>query len=967
MRKYIRNVISVFLVIVMLMSQVQIPAATKNSDIRKVTLSMYSNYVGKKGQIEGIYRNNKLYLSVDNIGDLTGGAGTQTGKYTAEIEQDLERSFKVNVKKNEVKEIMDYGENKIPVDTMSVNGVIYLSAIEFFRYMGMTVQIDKDDDVQLKVIRKYDIYDALRDIYQQSNGYWFSWDEIESKKGTVKDKVLFAGVVALMDGDSNPFRMMIDAKGIFKDYLEDDILSIVKNEGKSYLEKEDDIDKLASYLKDQTDFNSTWYDLIMEAYGGGEYELVEGLGEKLEKGADAAHELSVICDVAKNLQKYDDILASQKDLLQNTIISNANDSEVLKNDDLGILDTVNTVNTKIHNTIYKNNDTIVKTAIKEGFDIIKDKATEATNPAAIVWDGVMFIDKLLPASAKGIEDNKKLYSALYDCYLIQQISNDIFVKTYSDVFYRGFLYSNKKEQKKALQKVKDSMVMQLKSTLTIRENLMNSGKVDQSYRDDLKGTNKKLAKLLSKVESCKLTGPNMFDASQTEDLSWMEKEGELQSIKNTTESRNNTKKNTSSTSSINNTTADSSERSIALVLDTSSSMEGTPLDETKKAAQNFINVVGQKQAKTGIVQYNLDSEIVSGLTQNTSELSSDIDQLYAQGSTNMEAGLQDAYDLLQNSNSKKKMIVLMSDGEPNVGKEGDELIEYANEIKKSGVQIYTLGFFESLTDKSEQQNLLEQIASEGCHYEVDKAKDLKFFFGDIADQLNGQKYIYVKIACPVDVKVKYNNETLSTNTNEQSARTSFGTLIYQENDGTENEGDTDGSIKVLRLKDNDSYDINISGYDTGTMNYTIGFMNDDGSYDDFRTFKNIAISKTTKVDTVAKSEGDTIVNVDNDGDGKYDVRYKAGKNEEGKEFSYTIYIYIGIAAAVLLLGLTIYFTKFKKRKCRNCGHLNKAGTEHCVVCGGPLKKKKWGIFIKILLCIVLIIIGIVLGIKIFDI
>ena len=53
-----------------------------------------------------------------------------------------------------------------------------------FRYMGMTVRIDKDDDVQLKVIRKYDIYDALRDVYQQSNGYWFSWDEIESKKGT---------------------------------------------------------------------------------------------------------------------------------------------------------------------------------------------------------------------------------------------------------------------------------------------------------------------------------------------------------------------------------------------------------------------------------------------------------------------------------------------------------------------------------------------------------------------------------------------------------------------------------------------------------------------------------------------------------------------------------------------------------------------------------------------------------------
>ena len=52
MRKYIKNVISVFLVIVMLMSQVQIPAATKNSGIRKVTFSMYSNYIGKRDRLK---------------------------------------------------------------------------------------------------------------------------------------------------------------------------------------------------------------------------------------------------------------------------------------------------------------------------------------------------------------------------------------------------------------------------------------------------------------------------------------------------------------------------------------------------------------------------------------------------------------------------------------------------------------------------------------------------------------------------------------------------------------------------------------------------------------------------------------------------------------------------------------------------------------------------------------------------
>ena len=51
---------------------------------------------------------------------------------------------------------------------------------------------------------------------------------------------------------------------------------------------------------------------------------------------------------------------------------------------------------------------------------------------------------------------------------------------------------------------------------------------------------------------------------------------------------------------------------------------------------------------------------------------------------------------------------------------------------------------------------MEGIDSEGCHYEVDSAENLVFFFHDIADQINGQKYIYIRIACPVDVKVTYN-------------------------------------------------------------------------------------------------------------------------------------------------------------------------------------------------------------------
>lgn len=56
----------------------------------------------------------------------------------------------------------------------------------------------------------------------------------------------------------------------------------------------------------------------------------------------------------------------------------------------------------------------------------------------------------------------------------------------------------------------------------------------------------------------------------------------------------------------------------------------------------------------------------------------------------------------------------MSDGEPNEGKTGDELIEFAETIKNEGIYIYTLGFFSNSNDKTSPQALLESIASEGA-------------------------------------------------------------------------------------------------------------------------------------------------------------------------------------------------------------------------------------------------------------
>ena len=361
----------------------------------------------------------------------------------------------------------------------------------------------------------------------------------------------------------------------------------------------------------------------------------------------------------------------------------------------------------------------------------------------------------------------------------------------------------------------------------------------------------------------------------------------------------------------------SGERNVVLTLDVSGSMSGTPLEETKKASSKFINTVLEQDASIGVVTYDDESYMASDFSTDKASLQSIVSGLYDGGGTNIEAGLRNAQSMLERTNAKKKIIVLMSDGEPNDGLVDEELIEYAAEIKKTGTIIYTIGFFESLSEKSYAQYLMEQIASDGCHYEVADADQLSFFFEDMADQINGQKYIYVRIACPVDVSVSYDGETLDSSEKNLNARTSFGTLTFEEN-SEKLEAGIDDRVKVLRLKEGTDYDLKIVGTGHGIMNYSIGFMDENGEYSDLRKFKNIKITRKTRIDTEASNSDSSILNIDEDGDGKYDIRLKAEANGYGEEITtsnWIIYVIIGAVAFVMLdiIAIVIY-TKMKKRR-----------------------------------------------------
>lgn len=361
-----------------------------------------------------------------------------------------------------------------------------------------------------------------------------------------------------------------------------------------------------------------------------------------------------------------------------------------------------------------------------------------------------------------------------------------------------------------------------------------------------------------------------------------------------------------------------SNRSIALVLDTSGSMSGTPIEETRKAASNFVFSVLPENAAVGVVTYTEYAQVRTDFTMDSSKLEEIVSNLSAGGGTNIDDGLKQAYNMLQRTSSKKKIIILMSDGEPNNGRTGDDLIAFADEIKQSGVYIYTLGFFDALGDRTSAQYLMEQLASDGCHYEVSSAEDLVFFFGDIASQINGQKYIYIRIACPVDVTVSYGGETLTSAENALNTRTDFGTLTFEDSEKTTDAAQTD-QVKILRLKEGVDYDVKITGTGYGMMDYTIGFMDDDGQYSDLRYFEDIRITRNTMIEATAAVSDQSVLKVDTDGDGRFDIAYRAGQNEHAQQTKVIPWLMVALVAAgavVLTVVLVVVLQKNKKRKVR---------------------------------------------------
>ncbi len=194
---------------------------------------------------------------------------------------------------------------------------------------------------------------------------------------------------------------------------------------------------------------------------------------------------------------------------------------------------------------------------------------------------------------------------------------------------------------------------------------------------------------------------------------------------------------------------------VVLVLDRSTSMDGSKMRDTKKAAKSLVkklmsnNTDTDKIVQIGVVTYGTKVLDYSTRPVTSKRLTSDLEEVtqlidnipnyYSNQGTNVDAGLEKANLLLSESEASKKIVILLSDGGPTYFNYNNKVYgtgnsdskvcingadrcsdslkkspsmaaeEEASLMKKDGITIYTIGF--AITDNSKAATFLKEVST----------------------------------------------------------------------------------------------------------------------------------------------------------------------------------------------------------------------------------------------------------------
>jgi Ca-activated chloride channel family protein len=196
---------------------------------------------------------------------------------------------------------------------------------------------------------------------------------------------------------------------------------------------------------------------------------------------------------------------------------------------------------------------------------------------------------------------------------------------------------------------------------------------------------------------------------------------------------------------------------VVLVIDSSGSMSATDfkpnrIEAAKESAISFVNELSPKSL-IGVISFSSTPRIVSFLTNDKDRVIEKINTIKPGGATAIGDALAMAVDMATSIPNKKKVVILLSDGEQTTGQISiNDAIKFA---KANNIQVYTIGVGSNKKvilgydwfGRPQYANLDEKALKEiaystgGKYYRATDTVTLKDIYKNLPNTINKEKQL----------------------------------------------------------------------------------------------------------------------------------------------------------------------------------------------------------------------------------